>query len=130
MIYVFDSDQQMSECCGCLVFQDGLLSLSLKQNLLSNPLTGVASTAGTVVLVAAQQPGNGGCNASSINPTGTVVAWATHLPQSNGAMSSAEVPFSVSTLSPTLLSSFQAQCSFIQQLGSGQGVCGCASNLP
>ena len=125
MIYVFDWDQQMSECCGCIVFQDGLLSLSLKQNLLSNPLTGVASTSGTVVLVSAQEPSNGGCNASSMTPTGTVVAWATHLPQSNGAMSSAEVPFSVSTLSTTLLSSLQAQCSFIQQLGSGQGVCGC-----
>jgi len=130
MIYVFDQDQQMSECCGCLVSQDGLLTLSLKQNLLSNPLTGVVSTSGTVMLVSAQQLNTGGCNASSVTPSGTIVAWSTHLPQSkSGIMSSAEVPFSTSTLSATLSSSLQAQCSFIQQLGSGQGLCGCGGGL-
>jgi Bacterial Ig-like domain (group 2) len=128
MIYVFDSDQQMSECCGCLVSPDGLLSLSLRNNLLNNPLTGVTSIAGTVMLVSAQQPATGGCNASSITPAGTVLAWATHLPQSaSGTMSSAEVPFSVSVLSTTLSSSLQAECLFIQQLGSGQGVCSCGN---
>lgn len=128
MVYIFDQDQQMSECCGCLVSQDGLLTLSLEKDLLSNPLTGVASTSGTVMLVSGQQLSSGGCNASSVTPAGTVVAWATHLPQSkSGALTSAEVPFSTSPLSMTLSSSLQAQCSFIQQLGSGQGLCGCGS---
>ena len=128
MVYVFDQDQQMSECCGCLVSQDGLLTLSLKNDLLSNPLTGVASTSGTVMLVSGQQLSSGGCNASSVTPAGTVVAWVTHLPQSkSGALTSAEVPFSTSPLSTTLSSSLQAQCSFIQQLGSGQGLCGCGN---
>ena len=128
MVYVFDQDQQMSECCGCLISQDGLLTLSLKRNLLSNPLTGVASKSGTVMLVSGQQLSVGGCNAASVVPSGTVVAWATHLPQSkSGVMSSAETPFSSSPLSAILASSLQAQCSFIQQLGSGQGVCGCGS---
>lgn len=128
MVYVFDQDQQMSECCGCLVSQDGLLTLSLKKDLLSNPLTGVQSTAGTVMLVSAKQLNSGGCNAASMTPAGTVVAWATHLPQSkSGPLTSAEVPFSTSPLSATLSSSLQAQCSFIQQLGSGQGLCGCGS---
>jgi len=128
MVYIFDQDQQMSECCGCLVSQDGLLTLSLQKDLLSNPLTGVASTSGTVMLVSGQQLSSGGCNASSVTPAGTVVAWATHLPQSkSGALTSAEVPFSTSPLSMTLSSSLQAQCSFIQQLGSGQGLCGCGS---
>lgn len=130
MVYVFDQDQQMSECCGCLVSQDGLITLSLRQNLLSNPLTGVASTSGTVMLVSAQQLSTGGCNASSMTPSGTIVAWSTHLPQSkSGIMSSAEVPFSTSPLTTTLSSSLQAQCSFIQQLGSGQGLCGCGGGL-
>jgi hypothetical protein len=128
MVYVFDQDQQMSECCGCLVSQDGLLTLSLKSDLLSNPLTGVASTSGTVMLVSGQQLGSGGCNASTVTPAGTVVAWVTHLPQSkSGALTSAEVPFSTSPLSTILSSSLQAQCSFIQQLGSGQGLCGCGN---
>jgi len=128
MIYVFDQDQQLSECCGCLVSQDGLLTLSLKKDLTGNPLTGVPSRSGTVVLVSAQQMSSGGCNASSVTPAGTVVAWTTHLPQSkSGMISSAEAIFSTSPLSPTLSSSLQAQCSFIQQLGSGQGLCGCGS---
>ncbi len=128
MVYVFDQDQQMSECCGCLVSQDGLLTLSLKNDLLSNPLTGVASTSGTVMLVSGQQLSSGGCNASTVTPAGTVVAWVTHLPQSkSGALTSAEVPFSTSPLNSTLSSSLQAQCSFIQQLGSGQGLCGCGN---
>lgn len=125
MVYIFDQDQQMSECCGCIISQDGLLTLSLKNNLLNNPLTGTPSTSGTVMLVSAQQ-NSSGCDASSMTPAGVVVAWATHLPQSkSGTMSSAEEPFSSSPLPSTLASSLQAQCSFIQQLGSGQGFCGC-----
>jgi hypothetical protein len=128
MIYVFDQDQQMSECCGCLVSQDGLLTLSLKKDLLSNPLTGVASKAGTLMLVSAKQLSVGGCDAASMTPAGTVSGWATHLPQSKtGALSSAETPFSGSPLGTAQSSSLQAQCSFIQQLGSGQGLCGCGS---
>jgi hypothetical protein len=127
MVYVFDQDQQMSECCGCLVSQDGLLTLSLTNNLLSNPLTGVQSTSGTVMVVSSDQPSSGSCDASSITPAGIMLAWSTHLSQS-GTISSAEVPFSSSPLSATLSSSLQAQCSFIQQLGSGQGVCGCGGS--
>ena len=128
MVYVFDQDQQMSECCGCLVSQDGLLTLSLNKNLLNNPLTGVPSKSGTVMLVSADYASNLSCNASVTTPAGTVIAWATHLPQSqSGQMSSAEVPFSNSVLSNTLSSALQAQCSFVQQLGSGQGICSCGS---
>jgi hypothetical protein len=126
MVYIFDQDQQMSECCGCTVSQDGLLTLSLNKNLLNNPLTGVPSKSGTVMLVAADQASNASCNASGMTPAGTVLAWSTHLPQSkSGLMSSAEEPFSNSPLSATLSSALQAQCSFVQQLGSGQGLCSC-----
>lgn len=126
MIYVFDQDQQMSECCGCLISPDGMITLSLGDNLLSNPLTGTPSTSGTVMLVSANQAASGGCSASSITPAGTIVAWSTHLAQpQSGQVSSAEVPFSASPLSPSLSSSLQAQCGFVQQLGSGQGICGC-----
>lgn len=126
MIYVFDQDQQLSECCGCLVSQDGLLTLSLKKNLLTNPLTGVPSKTGTVVVVSADQQTTGGCNAAAMTPAGTIIAWGTHLSQS-GQMSSSETPFSSSPLSSTLAGSLQAQCAFVQQLGSGQGICGCGS---
>ena len=129
MLYVFDQSQQMSECCGCTILPDGLLSLSLQKNLLSNPLTGVASKAGTIMLVTADPSSNPSCNASAITPAGTAIAWSTHLsaPQA-GSTLSAEEPFSSSPLGATLSSALQAQCSFIQQLGSGQGLCTCGSN--
>jgi hypothetical protein len=124
MVYVFDQDQQMSECCGCLVSQDGLLTLSLNKNLLSNPLTGVASKSGTVMLVAADYSSNTTCNASAITPAGTVLGWSTHL----NSTSSLEDPFSSAPLPSTLSSALQAQCSFVQQLGSGQGQCTCGAS--
>jgi hypothetical protein len=126
MVYVFDQDQQMSECCGCMVSQDGLRTFSLNKDLLSNPLTGVPSKSGTVMLVAADQSTNTSCNASAITPAGTVIGWSTHISQS-GALSSEEEPFSNSPLSATLSAAIQAQCAFVQQLGSGQGLCGCGN---
>jgi hypothetical protein len=129
MIYVFDQDQQMSECCGCLVSQDGLLTLSLKTNLLNNPLTGVTSKRGTVMLIPAVQAATGGCNPSSFTSAGTVIAWSTHLPApQSGQSSTAEDPFSSSPLNTTSSAALQAQCAFIQQLGSGQGICGCGGS--
>ncbi|MBV8281305.1 MAG: Ig-like domain-containing protein [Candidatus Eremiobacteraeota bacterium] len=129
MVYVFDQDQQMSECCGCLISDNGLLTLSLNKDLLSNPLTGVQSKSGTMMLVSASEPASGLCNASTITPAGAVLAWSTHLPQS-GTTSSSEVPFSSAPLTSTLSAALQAQCAFIQQLGSGQGLCSCGGSKP
>jgi hypothetical protein len=134
MIYVFDQAQQMSECCGCLVSQDGLLTLSLEKDLLSNPLTGVPSKSGTIMLVTADPAANPSCNASAVTPEGSAVAWSTHLFQSqSGQAASRIIPgtediFSSMPLNTTLSSALQAQCTFIQQLGSGQGVCGCSGH--
>src|ERR1700681_525549 len=43
MIYVFDQDQQLSECCGCVETHNGLRTLSVRRDLTSNPLTGRVS---------------------------------------------------------------------------------------
>lgn len=126
MIYVFDNDQQMSECCGCIVSKNGLNTLSLNNNLLNNPLTGVRSKAGTVMVVPADYSSNPTCNASSMTPAGAQIAWSTHLQKLNtGQTVSTEDTFSPTALNSVLSSSLQAQCSFIQTLGSGQGICSC-----
>ncbi|QNI30919.1 Ig-like domain-containing protein [Alloacidobacterium dinghuense] len=128
MIYVFDNDQQLSECCGCLVSQNGLRTLSLNNNLLNNPLTGVQSKSGTVMVVSADYASNLSCNASAMTPTGAQIAWSTHLLKSStGQTVSTEDTFSASPLNATLSSSLQAQCSFVQTLGSGQGICSCGT---
>jgi len=126
MAYVFDQDQQMAECCGCLISQDGLRTLSLNRDLISNPLTGVAPVNGSVMLVTADYPSNPSCNAASITPSGRAIAWATHLQSPNSSVVSEE-SLSPMPLNPTLSSALQAQCQFIQELGSGQGICSCGT---
>jgi len=128
MAYVFDQDQQMAECCGCMISRDGLRTLSLKRDLIGNPLTGSAPVAGSVLLVTADYSSNPSCNASSLTPEGTLVGWATHLQsvtQSSSAIS--EQAFSQMPLSATLSSALQAQCQFIQLLGGGHGICSCGT---
>lgn len=76
MIYVFDQKQQLVECCGCPVSLDGLLVLSLRNDLMANPLTGIKSTDGVVDVVAADHAANPNCDASSISASGILAAWS------------------------------------------------------
>ncbi len=128
MVYVFDQDQQMAECCGCHVSQDGLRTLSLNKDLTANPLTGVRPVTGSLMVVTADYKSNPSCSASSIAPGGTGAAWATHLQQPTPTtFSVSETPFVSTPLGETLSTALQAQCQFIQQLGSGQGICRCGT---
>src|SRR5271163_2130420 len=58
-IYVFNYNEEISECCSCLITPNGLLTLSDRKALDANPLTGPAPTTGTVEIVSAKPgPGN------------------------------------------------------------------------
>jgi len=126
MVYVFDQDQQMAECCGCQISRDGLRTFSLNKDLIGNPLTGRIPASGSLLLVPADYTSNPSCDSSSINPTGTAIAWVTHLPSPNSSTVSEE-SLSETPLNATLRSALQAQCSFVQQLGGGQGICSCGT---
>jgi hypothetical protein len=128
MTYVFDQDQQMAECCGCMISPDGLRTFSLRNDFISNPLTGVSPVAGSIMMVPSDYSSNPACDASSISPSGLAVAWSTHLQSGTGNQSTTtEEPLSSTPLGSTLSSSLQAQCKFIQLLGSGHGACGCGT---
>jgi hypothetical protein len=81
MIYVFDNDQQMSECCGCVTTPDGLRTLSVGTDLTSNPLTGVVSKTGDIKILTAAV--NGLCDPTLMNGQFAILpglrAWATHI---------------------------------------------------
>jgi len=129
MIYVFDNDQQLSECCGCLVTPDGLRTLSVTHDLTSNPLTGVVSNNGVIKIVSAL-PNNSPCNpATGYEAQPTVRAWASHIQNKVGtAYPITETAFTDATLSDAELSfNLQEQCSFAQRLGSGHAVCSCGT---
>ena len=128
MIYVFDADQQMSECCGCVETHNGLRTLSVRSNLTSNPLTGVVSRNGVIKIVSAAV-NNSPCDpTSNVTPKANLRAWGTHIQNAVGtAYPITETEFSDSTLGATELANLQAQCAFINILGSGQGACSCGT---
>lgn len=122
MIYVFDQDQQLSECCGCSAGHNGLRTISVKA-LTNNPLTGHISNTGVIKIVSAAV-NNSPCDpTANVSPKPNLRAWATHI-QNNGAVT--ETEFLDSTLGATELANLQAQCAFIGILGSGAGSCAAA----
>jgi hypothetical protein len=128
MVYVFSADQQLTECCGCRVSNNGLRTLSLKNNLTSNPLTRQALTSGTIEVDASDAASNPTCDPALGSPTGSLTTWATHV---QAVTEGASSPSGGSTqlAPPTQLapSSIQTQCQYVQKLGSGHGICTCGT---
>lgn len=131
-VYTFAADEQLVACCSCLVTPDGLNSLSARTDLISNPLTPAVPTS-IVVKLLATTPVGGTCNPSS--PTaGTLAAgmraWGTTvhaLPTAPGGLALTETEFSNAVLSATELAHITSTCAFIQDNGSGFGICASCS---
>jgi hypothetical protein len=128
MIYVFAADQQLSECCGCVETHNGLRTLSVRTDLTSNPLTGVTATNGVIKVVSAAV-NNSPCDpTSNVTPTPNLRVWVEHIQNPVGAAYPiTETESSDSTLGATELANLQAQCAFINILGSGHGICSCGT---
>jgi hypothetical protein len=126
MIYVFDADQQLSECCGCGQSHNNLNTYSVKFQLTNNPLTGVISNNGVIKIVSAPWTG-GFCDpTSAYKATPNLRAWVTHIQNPVGSSYPiTETESSDSTLGATELANLQAQCDFVNILGSGHGLCSC-----
>jgi hypothetical protein len=126
MIYVFDADQQLTECCGCVETHNNLHTLSVRSQLTNNPLTGVVSRTGVIKVVSAAV-NNSPCDpTSNVTPKANLRVWVTHIQNPvAGAFPITETESSDSTLGATELANLQAQCAFVGILGSGQGICSC-----
>jgi hypothetical protein len=128
MIYVFDNDQQLAECCGCVETHNGLRTLSVQKDLTSNPLTGKRPNNGVIKIVSAAV-NDAPCDpTANVKPTANLRAWVTHIQNIVGtAYPITETESSDSTLGASELANLQAQCSFVNILGSGQGICSCGT---
>jgi len=128
MVYVFAADQQLAECCGCVETHNGLRTLSVKHDLTSNPLTGIIPTNGVIKIVSAAV-NDAPCDpTANVKPTANLRAWVTHIQNIVGtAYPITETESSDSTLGATELANLQAQCAFVNVLGSGQGICSCGT---
>jgi hypothetical protein len=63
-----------------------------------------------------------------VSPKANLRVWNTHIQNPVGAaFPITETESSDSTLGATELANLQAQCAFINILGSGQGVCSCGT---
>jgi hypothetical protein len=137
-VYAFSADEQLIDCCSCLVTPDGLAVLSIDNDLIANPATGVTPTS-VVVKLLTTLAGPGGsantCNNSAAVPGALVSgisAWSTtlHATTAPGAFSVTERSFSAATLSAGELASLTGRCSQIIGNNSGAGVCpSCFSGL-
>ncbi|HXZ78455.1 MAG TPA: hypothetical protein VEG30_00890 [Terriglobales bacterium] len=122
-IYVFDDNQEMSECCACPITANGLLILSLNYDLNDNPLTGFPAPRDGVLKIVSDNGAN--CDPTSPVPTPDLRAWATHLQNPGGVLVTTETEFQAATLQQDELSFLGTACSFVQFLGSGKGTCEC-----
>ena len=133
MIYVFAADQQMAECCGCVETHNGLRKLSVHNNLTTAPLTGVALSSGVIKVISAAV-NNSQCDpTSNVTPKANLRVWVTHIQDLGFIAGTSPLAFfpvtetesSDSALGATELANLQAQCAFINILGSGRGICNC-----
>lgn len=126
MIYVFDQNQEMNECCGCMVSDSGFRALSLLHDLTSNPLTGTAPAAGAILMVPSNFQPNPQCSASSLSPNGVISGWETNVQGvPSGTPQITETTFSSVPLNSGSAANLAALCSVIQSQGGGQGICTC-----
>ena len=127
-VYTFSPDEQLVSCCSCNVTPNALISLSARNDLISNTLTPAVPTSIVVKLVATH---GSSCNAATAG-SGTsalatgLAAWGTTvhaLPTTPGGLALTETAFTPATLSTAELSRITALCGFIQSNGSGFGIC-------
>ena len=132
--YAFSPDEQLISCCSCLVTPNGLVSLSIKTDLVSNTLTGVIPDSVVIKLVST----GAGANFTSLSCANSAAlpgtpnfplasglhAWGTtiHLDPA-GKYTVNETPFAGATLSADELASIANRCTNIVGNGSGFGAC-------
>ena len=124
-LFVFDPEQELTECCSCLLTPDGLRTLSVNTDLTSNPLTGVILNTGLLKIVSTF-PVAGTCPLpTAVRPEPAVRSWATHIQNSNFSVT--ETSSVDATLSAGEINRLAAQCRGIALVGSGSGVCRCGT---
>jgi len=143
-LYVFDASQEMVECCSCPLSPNALVSLSLRTNLLANPLGGVAPRSGVIKLISSlpisvtpngvsPTTATAVCDAGEIGSAGETVladlrAWGTQFQiLSQGRYAITQSKFMAAPLSAAEAAFLPVACQFVRYLGSGQGVCTCST---
>ena len=150
MIYVFDNDQEMGECCGCPLTPAQLKSFSVEDDLLSNWI-GFKTGDGSIAIRAmdinnngcasfrtpgATQAGcNGGCDPTNGPPSSldsNLLGSIVHQQSIDGSPSSlTELPLlGNGDGEPNNNVYLIEECAALIGNGSGAGICHCPSQIP
>jgi len=139
--YAFDAAEEILSCCSCPVTPNGLVSLDVQRDLLSNTLTGRGLPSSIVIkLVASSGATATSCtNSASLVGTGAValragmVAWGTTLHANTSAVTGTyaltETPFTVAEPNPFEMARLGQLCTFNQLQGTGFGICSSCEQL-
>jgi len=122
-IFVFDANEELSECCSCLTTPDGLLTLSVNTDVAGNPANGTLLSTGVIAIVPAATIGGVCPIPTKMTPTPALKAWATHIQTGESGFVVTDGDSQYTALSAQNLSSLTALCGDIQVVGSGRGVC-------
>ncbi|HXJ83987.1 MAG TPA: hypothetical protein VMS64_35545 [Candidatus Methylomirabilis sp.] len=136
--YVFDRNGEMVSCCGCLVPQNGLVTLSINDDLTSNPLTGIRPTEGVIKVISAFPSQSisinfGKCDPRLVHQTPTLRGDreipAKHQHNGDNLSSAGHKGYEMhkAPLSSKEHDSLENQCSVLAKDGSGQGICSCGT---
>ena len=131
-IFVFNNDEQAVECCACQLTPDSERTLSIRGNLLSNPVNADNETPDGVLKIVSTRPVNGLCPLPTgdrpLTPAAGLRAWATHI-QTQGAdpvrYVETEEEFAPAPLTGFEWEFAELQCSAIVTSGSRAGICSC-----
>jgi hypothetical protein len=127
-VYVFDSKEELSECCSCRITPNGILSLSVNTNLTNNPLTGRLLTRGVVKVVSSKLSG-GSCDAKAVAPQIGIRGWLTHVQRGAAGFVLTEEELLDSTYGSSESADLAEDCTVLTELGSGAGLCSCTDSL-
>lgn len=130
LIYVFNADQQMEECCSCEISGGGG-SGALVAGLTSSPASGDPLDHGTIKIVSAVPKTTCG-SGEEADPTAKVdpaiSAWILHTYDATNGNHVNEEPFAETGEPRSDLTFLADICSVVQ--GPGEGVCFCPTDEP
>jgi hypothetical protein len=124
-IYAFSPEEEMVTCCSCPVTPNGLVTISVRRDLISNTLT-PAVPSSLVIKLIATRPIAGSCSSYAMTRGERVpglAAWGTTIKEIAGQYQITENPALPATLSAGELTRSEALCAFIHANGSGFGIC-------
>jgi len=121
-IYVFSPQEELTECCACLVTPNGLRKLSVDNDLTANPLTSTLLTDGEVTIISGYT-NNNICSPLNDIVSPTIRAWGTHIDDSFQITETEYSERSLGLWNDNLLT----DCYAISIAGSGHGTCTCGT---